>query len=205
MPAETEPDAPEPVVPPPAEPGDGRSAAEPEPAAPMSWRSTALLGGVMSLGVALVFGLSLLLGGAPDEPRSPAADAAGTVPSVSGRSLPNATSLLAARELAISSIVRIPSSLPPGQVVRTTPEAGSPAPPGTPVTVYVSAGSGGERSHDRVTVPYLLGVEAHQAQQVARQLNLRLELPAPDGRVATQTPAPGSEVPGGTAITVTLG
>jgi len=204
MPAETEPDLPEPAVPPPAEPGDARSAEEPEPALPMSWRATALLGGVMSLGVALVFGLSLLLGGASDEPRPPA-DAAGTVPSVSGESLPRATSLLAEREVAISSIVRIPSSLPPGQVVRTTPEAGSPAPPGTPVTVYVSAGSGGERSHDKVTVPYLLGVEAHQAQQVARQLNLRLELPGPAGRVTAQTPAPGQEVPGGTAVTVALG
>lgn len=208
MPAETEPDVPEPAVPEPSVPDaseDVEAEEAAEPAVPMSLRSMALLGGLMTLGVALVLGLSLLMGGPGGEGRTTGANAAGTVPSVAGRSLPEATSALAERRLAIGSIVRVPSSLPPGQVVRTTPEAGAHALEGTAITVYVSAGAGGERPHDKVTVPYLLGVDGRRAQQVARQLGLRLELPEGGGRVTTQLPEPGLEVAHGTAIKVTLG
>ncbi|WP_106399175.1 PASTA domain-containing protein [Actinocorallia populi] len=211
MPAEIEPDspAPEPAVPRPADAPEDAEALEgvaaPEPATPMSLRSMVLLGGVMSLGVALILGLTLLVGGAPDRGATGRADAAGTVPSVAGRSLPEATAALAERRLAIDSVVRIPSSLPRGEVVRTTPGAGSPAAEGMPVTVYVSGGAGDERPHDRVTVPYLLGVDGRRAQQVARQLGLRLELPGGNGRVVTQRPDPGTEVASGSPVTVTLG
>ncbi|MEO3784889.1 PASTA domain-containing protein [Actinocorallia sp. B10E7] len=175
-----------------------------EPATPMSFRSMVLLGTVMSLGVALVLGLTLLVGGGTGTGRAGRTDAAGTVPSVAGRSLPEATSALASRRLAIGSVIRIPSSLPPGQVVRTTPEAGSPAAEGTAVTVYVSSGTGDEQAHDKVTVPYLLGVDGLQAQRVARQLGLRLDPPAGGGRVSSQQPEPGTEVARGSAIKVTL-
>ncbi|GAA0942426.1 PASTA domain-containing protein [Actinocorallia libanotica] len=210
MPAENQPDSPVPesAVPPPATAPEALpEPAEPaeEPAAPMSLRSMVLLGGLMSAGVALILGLTLLVGGVPSSGPGGRPDTAGTVPSLTGRSLPEATAALADRRLAIGSVVRVPSSLSPGEVVRTTPEAGSPAPEGTTVTLYVSGGTGDERSHAEVTVPYLLGVEGRRAQQVARQLGLNLELPAAAGRVLTQRPAPGTEVASGTTLTVTLG
>ena len=201
MPAEIEPDSP---APPPREPEPAAEEA-PELATPMSFRAMAVLGGVMSVGVALVLGLTLLVGGGPGEDGTDGSDAAGTVPSVAGRSLPEATAALASRSLAIGSVVRIPSSLPPGQVVRTTPGSGSPAPQGTAVTVYVSSGTGDEKSHDKVIVPYLLGVDGLQARQVAHQLGLQLDLPEGDGRISTQQPEPGSEVSRGSSIRVTLG
>jgi len=201
MPAEIEPDFP---APPPREPEPAAEEA-PEPATPMSFRAMAVLGGVMSVGVALILGLTLLVGGGPGEGRAGRSDAAGTVPSVAGRSLPEATSALASRRLAIGSVVRIPSSLPPGQVVRTTPGSGSPASEGTAVTVYVSSGTGDEKSHDKVIVPYLLGVDGLQARHVAHQLGLRLDLPEGDGRISTQQPEPGAEVSRGSSIRVTLG
>lgn len=178
--------------------------AAPEPTPPMSVRAMLLLGGAMSLGVVLVLGLSLLVGSGPDAGRAGRPDAAGTVPSVAGLTLPRATSALASRRLAIGAVVRVPSSLPAGQVVRTAPAAGEPAAEGTPVTVYVSGGTGGGGSHSKVTVPYLLGVDVLQAEQVARQLGLRLEPPGGTGRISAQRPEPGTEVDSGSAIRVTL-
>ncbi|GAB3687250.1 hypothetical protein GCM10027589_55800 [Actinocorallia lasiicapitis] len=97
----------------------------------------------------------------------------------------------------------MPSSLPAGQVVRTSPKIGTPAPEGTAITLYLSAGTGGSGSEATVVVPYLLGISATQAQSVAQRLGLRLENTG-TGRVTAQDPEPGSSVGRGTAVRVTL-
>ena len=192
----------------PVEPDPSASAAPepaPEPVPAMSVRSMLLLGGAMSLGVALVLGLTLLVG-VHGTSRASRSDAPGTVPSLAGRGLPEATSALASRKLAIGAILQVPSSLPAGEVVRTAPAAGQPVAEGSSVTVYVSAGSGGGAGPgSKVTVPYLLGVDARQARQVAQNLGLRLEPAEGEGRVTAQRPEPGTEVVQGSTVTVTLG
>ncbi|GAA3228759.1 PASTA domain-containing protein [Actinocorallia longicatena] len=176
---------------------------EPVPRAPeMSTRAMVLLGSVMTVGVGLVLGLTLLVGGGSSAGKLEAG-AAGTVPQITGFTSNKATSELASRKLAVGGVIQVPSSLPAGQVVRTSPKIGSQVGEGTPILLYVSAGTGGAGGSGKVTVPYLIGVQAPAAQTVARQLGLRLEFTG-GGRVTGQDPEPGTSVDRGTAIQVTL-
>src|SRR5688572_7449258 len=138
----------------------------PAPEPEMTVRTMVLLGGVMTLGVALVLDLTLLVGGSSTRSgRSQCSTAAGSVPSAVTLTSSKATTLLAARKLAIGAVINVPSSLPAGQVVRTAPAVGSPVPEGSAVTLYVSQGSSGEASTTaKVAVPFFQGSELAQAQ-----------------------------------------
>src|SRR3954469_2277443 len=148
----------------------------PAPEPEMSVRTMVLLGGAMTLGVALVLGLTLLVGGGSARSgHSQGGTAAGAVPGVVKLTPAKATALLATRKLAIGAIIKVPSALPAGQVVRTAPAVGSPVPEGSAITLYVSQGSSGEESTSaKVSVPFLQGSELAQAQNIAGQLGLRI-------------------------------
>lgn len=186
-------------------PADQQQPPAPEPE--MSVRTMVLLGGAMTLGVALVLGLTLLVGGSSARSGSSSSStAAGSVPAVVKLTSAKATALLATRKLAIGAIIKVPSALPAGQVVRTAPAVGSPVPEGSAITLYVSQGSSGEAGTSaKVSVPFLRGSQLAQAQDVAGQLGLRIVVTGGSGQIVAQTPAAGTEVDRGAAVQVTLG
>ncbi|ROO88903.1 PASTA domain-containing protein [Actinocorallia herbida] len=173
--------------------------------AEMSKKTMVLLAGAMSVCVALILGVTLLVGvdgpGGADRPPG-----VGTVPKVEGLTLLKATQALAQRRLAVGGVARVPSSLPAGVIVYTAPSAGAPVGEGSPVTLYVSNGSGEEdATPSRAAVPYLLGVDAEDAARVLRKMDLRLEPAGSRGPITRQDPAPGTEVAGGSAVRVAVG
>jgi serine/threonine-protein kinase len=124
------------------------------------------------------------------------------VPALSGVKMTEATRLLADRKIAIGGLLQIPSNLPAGQVVRTAPESGATIAPGDSVTLYVSAG-GQKGGATKVIVPFFTGIDMMQAQGVAQELGLTLEVQG-TGRISEQSPAPGTEVARGSVVKVTL-
>lgn len=173
-----------------------------EPAPEMSTKAMVLLGTAMSVGVALILGVTLLIGGGDTTAKQPAGlGAPGTVPVVKGLTLSKATSALAERKLAVGAVIQAPSTLPAGQVDHTSPTIGTPVSEGSPIILYVS---GGGKADGKVAVPYLIGLDAMQAQTVSGQLGLRLTLPGTSGKVLEQNPKAGTEVDRGTVVRVTL-
>src|SRR5258708_1785703 len=163
----------------------------------MSTSAMLLLGGGSTLVMAAVLGLSLLFGiggkatgvaqsqpvvatvvsssGGAD-PSAPATPGAGqsaariVVPALVGVDSMTATSQLASLRLSVAAMIRVPSALARGQVVRTYPAAGASVPAGCHVTLYIS----GTATGTRVAMPYLIGVSAEQARSTAAQFGLRL-------------------------------
>jgi hypothetical protein len=188
----------------------------------MSTRAMILLGGGGTLVVTAVLGLSLLsgVGGNGRADHSPAAEtiavpaAAGTggspgngppaggatVPELVGVDSMTATSRLAGRRLSVAAVIRVPSALAPGQVVRTYPPAGASVPTGGHVTLYVA----GTATGTRVAVPYLIGVTAEEGRSIAAQYGLRLVILRGTTTVSAQTPNPGAIVVRGSAVLVSL-
>jgi PASTA domain len=118
----------------------------------MSTRTMLLVGGGSGLGVAAVLGVSLLFGGggssavqsADSQPTAAVVTPAGSltpqVPRMYRVTTVTATARLAERGLTLAGVIRVPSMLRPGEVVRTYPPAGTALPPGGRVTLYVSSG-----------------------------------------------------------------
>ncbi|RAY11742.1 hypothetical protein DPM19_29470 [Actinomadura craniellae] len=178
----------------------------------MSGSTMLLLGGGMTVGVAAVLGLTLVLGPAhapvrrATEPAPVEQISAGAVavPALVGLDSMAATGRLAARRLGVADVIRVPSSLPAGQVVRAYPRAGTPLPPGGQVTLYVSVGPDGPAASARVTVPYFTGMDAQQARGVAGQLGLLVTVQGSGTTVSGQSPAPGTVLPRGGTVRLDL-
>jgi hypothetical protein len=193
----------------------------------MSTRAMLLLGGGGTLVVTAILGLSLLFGiggkasqagqsqpaetiavpaaantgqSAPATPGDGLQAGSPTVPALVGVDSMTATTRLAGRRLSVAAVIRVPSALAPGQVVRTYPPAGASVPASGQVTLYVSGTAGGTR----VAVPYLIGVSAEQARSIAAQYGLRLVILRGTTTVSAQTPNPGAVVVRGSAVLVTL-
>ncbi|MGK5558246.1 PASTA domain-containing protein [Actinomadura kijaniata] len=194
-------------------PSNERAAQGPE----LSRRAMLLLGGGASVGAALVLGASLLVGGpggaghggaGPSERIRPvgggpvAPGAPTTVPQLAGTGSMAAVGLLAARRFPLGGIIQVPSSQRPGLVLRSHPPAGASVPGGAPVTLYVSAGRVGG---DRVTVPYLVGLDEARARASAAALGLTVRTSGAGATVRAQQPAPGSSGPNGATLVLTLG
>jgi hypothetical protein len=64
------------------------------------------------------------------------------VPPTQGLDQPTARVRLRATRLVVVNVLRVPSGLPAGRVVRTVPGAGTGVPAETQITLYVSAGPG---------------------------------------------------------------
>jgi hypothetical protein len=192
----------------------------------MSGRTMLVLGGIMTVGVVAVLGMTTLVRGTGDaSSEAPARPAAITqedggavesaappvrggaitphvaVPPTQGLDQRTARVRLRATGLVVSRVLRVPAAPPAGKVVRTDPAAGTGVPVGGRVTLYVSTGV---PAAAQVTVPYLRGLDATQARLAAARLGLRIVVSGGAGTVREQTPAPGSPAPRGAEIAVTL-
>ncbi|MEU5883578.1 PASTA domain-containing protein [Spirillospora sp. NPDC047279] len=196
----------------------------------MSGRAMAVLGGIMSVAVVSVFGLTLLVGGAtPDPGTSPAGEASpvqqevpatpaptGTgatanaaappvaIPAVTGLGTSSAVENLATRKIPLGAVIRVPSSQDAGRVVRSYPPAGTTLRAGAPVTLYVSAGQGGTITGREVAVPYLVGLSEQQARSTAAMLGFQVTVGSQGTLVASQQPRPGAVYLRGSTITLAL-
>jgi eukaryotic-like serine/threonine-protein kinase len=104
------------------------------------------------------------------------------------------------------SVEEVESAEPEGQVIRQTPSAGSQLPPGSTVTVVVSAGE------EKATAPNVIGKLRADAVEAVRAAGLKpvvqeseTEVPSQVGRVTDQFPPPGSEVKPGSTVSLVVG
>jgi hypothetical protein len=201
----------------------------------MSPRTMLVLGGIMTVGVAAVLGMTTLAGriggagqqspaepaavtrqngvavetvaprGAGGSPRRPIARGAITphvaVPPTQGLDQATARVRLRATRLGVTGVLRVPSGLPAGRVVRTFPAAGTGLPAGAKITLYLSTGT---PAGAQVSVPFLRGLTLPQARLAASRLGLTVVVTGGTGSVRTQTPPPGSVTPRGSEIAVAL-
>ncbi|MFD1152316.1 PASTA domain-containing protein, partial [Saccharothrix hoggarensis] len=129
-----------------------------------------------------------------------------TVPNVVGQDESAATALIEAAALKHTARTENSDTVPAGQVLSTDPPAGAEATRGDLVRIVVSAG--------KPVVPQIQpGIEVAQAEQEIRSVGLTSRLdPAedafsdrvPKGKVVTLKPAPGTQVPIGSAVVVVL-
>ncbi|MQY09545.1 PASTA domain-containing protein [Actinomadura macrotermitis] len=127
-----------------------------------------------------------------------------TVPQLSGLGSMTAVGRLAARQIPLGSLIRVPSAQPAGLVLRSFPAPGTALTPGMPVTLYVSGGQGGAVTGSRVVVPYFTGLTEEQARIAAGGLGLTVTTTG-TGMVTAQQPAPGTVRLRGSAVTLNLG
>jgi beta-lactam-binding protein with PASTA domain/predicted Ser/Thr protein kinase len=111
------------------------------------------------------------------------------------------------RGLGLEAIVEEEESAKPrGQVIRQTPSAGTQVPPGSPVTVVVSAG------REEAKVPNVIGKLRPEAVEAIRAAGLvpvveeeETEVEGKIGRVVDQFPTPGSQVEPKSEVTLVVG
>jgi eukaryotic-like serine/threonine-protein kinase len=141
-----------------------------------------------------------------------------TVPSVAGKSVADATAALRAAGLTVSSTTKpvgvtgqvvvnsTPGSTPAAgtvalnSVAGTTPAANTSWPQNKPITIDVVAG---------LSLPPLTGEDIGTIQQWAGQNNIQLQLNQvasnkPQGIIVAQSPGPGTPVPPGGTVTLSV-
>ena len=140
--------------------------------------------------------------GFPAAPPPPAPPALG-VPDVVGLSQQAAQAILARAGFA-TSVRQVASAQPKGRVVRQGPRAGTRVRQGS--TVYLAV-SGGRNGGD-VVVPGVVGLQASVARALLGRAGLTSGLAyttsGPPGRVAAQSPGPGSRLPRGSYVTLVV-
>jgi serine/threonine-protein kinase len=129
-----------------------------------------------------------------------------TIPSLVGQSPATAGQQLGALQLIVDQAREASSVVPAGEVTRTNPPAGASVPVGSTVTVYVSTGP------PQVQVPSVIGKTQPQAQAILSNAGLQASFstqavtdPAQNGRVQSQSPAPGTSVSQGSTENVVIG
>src|SRR5689334_5389542 len=152
-----------------------------------------VLGLVVVIGVVAGVAIYLLAGGGKKY----------AVPLVNGESVTQAKSQIIAAHLKVGNVVNQPnSSVKKGLVIKSTPAEGSNVAADTVVTLYVSSGAA------PVSVPNVQGKQENDAAStlqnqgftVAVQQDTTSTLPA--GQVVNQNPAPGTQVPPGSKVTI---
>jgi serine/threonine protein kinase/beta-lactam-binding protein with PASTA domain len=126
---------------------------------------------------------------------------------LAGRSEVNVTFILGQLGLLFQSEQEYSDTVAEGQVIRTEPAAGQVVTVGDMVTVFVSQGP------EPVEVPDLTGMTEDQARAAVTEVGLTLTVsaatvevpPDQDGRVASQTPTPGTLMPPGRNVEIVLG
>jgi eukaryotic-like serine/threonine-protein kinase len=123
-----------------------------------------------------------------------------TVPDESGKTYAEARTDLEAKHFTVPAAVEdFDDTVKNGDVIGTDPQAGKPAPYGSPVTVHVSKGP------DLVDAPNLFNLTAKEASRAADQAGLTLNVSGKyrDGYlVSSQDPCPGKQAKRGSAIKV---
>jgi eukaryotic-like serine/threonine-protein kinase len=127
-----------------------------------------------------------------------------TVPSVRGDTVAAAKLQIKSAGLDVGTVTRQPSTtVPDGDVIRTTPAAGASAPKGTVVSIVASSGS------IRVPVPYVVGLTKGQAIAKLTAAGLKpqvvpaLSSTAAPNTVISETPDSGT-LPKGSTVTITV-
>ena len=104
-----------------------------------------------------------------------------------------------------SEVRRVNSAQPKGRVVRQAPGAGTRLRQGATVILAVSGG----RTGGDVVVPGVVGLQASVAKALLTARGLTVEITytrnAPAGRVAAQSPGPGTTLPKGSYVTLVVG
>jgi serine/threonine-protein kinase len=158
--------------------------------------------GVAAAVVAALIGLTgyLIWGGSPSTPQV-------RVPEVSGQQPEAARSALQAARLLVT-VERVPSTSDQrDRVVDTDPPAGTEVAEGSTVRLQVGSGP------DQTAVPPLTGRTVAEAGPLLSDRGLVLGAqteqnttdPAQVGKIISSSPAAGENVPGGTAVAVTVG
>jgi eukaryotic-like serine/threonine-protein kinase len=122
------------------------------------------------------------------------------VPDLRGATFAEARRALAAAGLRAHRTRVFSGDVPPGRVVQTSPQAGSSAVQGAVVDVQTSKGP------DLVVVPEVRGRPRDQARRLleAEGFQVSFSFPGLGSRVTDQSLQPGTQVPRGTAITLSL-
>jgi len=127
-----------------------------------------------------------------------------TVPDVTGKTFDVASQIMAGAGLNVVMEQGYNPTVPKGQVVSQDPVAGALVKQGRTVTLTVSQGP------QMVQVPDLTGMAAADAEAAVTRLGLQpsatqeASATVPQGQVVSQNPAPGSSVPAGSTVTVTV-
>lgn len=127
------------------------------------------------------------------------------VPSVAGDSVAAARAAIVKAGLTVGGVTPVPSTVPKGEVIRTSPSGGTTEPKGTPVTIFESAGP----KTKLVNVPPVVGLSKSAAISKLTADGFKVRVTSatsagyPPNTVASQSPQAGTPVkPGGT---VTIG
>ena len=124
------------------------------------------------------------------------------VPSIVGVTRDEADKLLKSAGLALGDVTEQPSDSARGTVLGATPGPGATVPPGTRVSVVMSAGP------VELSLPDVVGRELPLARGTLEQLGLTAALEydslssLPAGTVVAQTPAAGASITGGSTVTL---
>lgn len=129
-----------------------------------------------------------------------------TVPDVTGTQRAEAVAQLEELELRVDVNEEPSPDIARGEVIRTNPTAGSQLQKGTAVTVTVSSG------REITDVPDVRGMTPQEAADALADVDLQLEQQVREvssedvtaGRIAEQSPAPGSQLSKGSRVTVTV-
>jgi beta-lactam-binding protein with PASTA domain/tRNA A-37 threonylcarbamoyl transferase component Bud32 len=128
------------------------------------------------------------------------------VPSLVGDTPAEAGSALGDKHFVVTQQQEASSTVPTGDVTRTSPAAGTLAPYGSKVTVYVSTGPA------TADVPYIIGDTEGQAAAALTSAGfvpnftpVSVNSPSENNRVQTASPTPGTPEPPGTTINATVG
>jgi eukaryotic-like serine/threonine-protein kinase len=129
-----------------------------------------------------------------------------SVPILAGKTLAEATAVLAGQNLTLGNQTSIYSDkYALGKIISSTPRAGLPVPRGSAVAVVVSKGSA------PVSVPTFKNLTFAAAQTLARSKHLTIQqtgqaydMSVPLGAVISQGTTPGTSVPRGTSIGVVI-
>ncbi|WP_436787520.1 Stk1 family PASTA domain-containing Ser/Thr kinase [Yinghuangia sp. YIM S10712] len=126
------------------------------------------------------------------------------VPTLAGQPVEQAKQALQAAGLAVGDVTQQDSGMPVGQVIGSNPAVGTMLPRDTAVDLVVSRGT-------PVAVPSVVGLTEAEAREAVTGNGLQLVVDptpvfsndVPAGRVAAQTPATGTQYPGG-SVTVAM-
>jgi len=128
------------------------------------------------------------------------------VPDLKGQPAPTAQQVLQQQGLQVSVQSEASDSVQSGRVTRTDPGAGARVKKGSEITVFVSTGP------QNVSVPNVVGQTQSQATQTLQQAGFEVSVaqqgtndPADNNKVLAQNPPPGTQLPKGSGVTLTVG
>ena len=124
------------------------------------------------------------------------------LPTVTGMSVSDAERDLLGLNLDVTIVERPNETVPRGEVVQQSPVAGQKVEPRSEVTLYVSAGVPDQ-------VPNVIGMDQNSALDMLESLGYSVTVEFVSdvrefGEIVTQLPAPGTELPAGGSVVITI-